>query len=281
MHNKLAELKRILQECGRVTVAFSSGTDSTFLLKVAIDTLGTENVLAVTMASCFMPEREIKEAKEFCESQGINHEIIEVDVLSIPEISSNPADRCYYCKKNIFSRIIDLSSKHNISTVLEGANADDTSDYRPGMRAVKELCVKSPLLEAGLTKSEIRAMAKELSLYNYNKPSAACLASRISYGDRITAEKLKMVEKAEEYLAEAGFSKYRVRLHEINQDSCYIARIELSLKEDMELLISLMKQENSDTSDNARVFKKIKELGFAYVTLDMFGYRMGSMNEIL
>ena len=268
MVNKLDELKRILRECGRVTVAFSSGVDSTFLLKVARDTLLRENVTAVTIASAFTKSSELSEAISFCKQNDIYHEIIDVNVLAIPEIRSNPENRCYICKKMIFEQIIKGSKGY---TVCEGSNVDDMSDYRPGMQAIKELNVKSPLKEAGLTKAEIRAFSKELNLHTWDKPSAACLASRLAYGEEITLEKLKCVDRAEEKLLKYGFSQFRVRAH--GEIENLIARIELTAQ-DMQRVIS---------NENIRneISDCIKEEGFRFVTLDLSGYRMGSMNEML
>lgn len=268
MHNKLKELKRILVECGRVSVAFSSGVDSTFLLKVARDTLGKENVIAMTVDSCFIPRKEIKEAEEFCRQQDINLNVISVDVLKLDEVKSNPVDRCYFCKKNIFTQIKEASTGY---VVCEGSNVDDMSDYRPGMRAINELSVRSPLKEAGLTKADIRALSKELLLNTWNKPSMACLASRIAYNEEITSTKLSKVEMAEDYLEELGFSKYRVRIH--GEENKLLARIELS-EDDMNTVFS-------NRALIGSINDKLKEIGFSYIALDMGGYRVGSMNEVI
>ena len=269
MHNKLNELKRILRECGRVTVAFSSGVDSTFLLKVASDTLPKENVLAVVITSEFSPKKELDEAVSFCSKENIKCVQIEGHPLSSEDVSKNPKDRCYHCKKLMFSKIKDLDEAKG-SVVLEGSNVDDLSDYRPGMKAVKELSIRSPLMEAGLTKAEIRALSKELNLKTWDKPSAACLASRVAYGERLTKDKLEKVEKAEDILHENGFKQVRVRFHENNGSS--IARIELMQSD----IVRFLELQNEDS-----IAEKIKNLGFTYVTIDCFGYRMGSMNEAI
>ena len=272
---KFDKLKNILRECGSVTVAFSSGVDSTFLVKTAREVLGKEKVLAITVASAFIPANELMEAEEFCIKNDINHKILKFDVLSDDEITANPYNRCYICKKAIFSMIKETVEELGFSetVICEGSNIDDTGDYRPGMQAIKELGIKSPLMEAGLSKSDIRMLSKEMNLNTWNKPSAACLASRCAYDERITEEKLKMVEKAEDYLKSKGFSQLRVRIH--GNDS-YIARIELSNEE----LIKFVSELN-DSGVKSEVYDYIKELGFSYITLDLKGYRVGSMNEIL
>ncbi len=252
LENKYSNLKTYLKDLGSVLVAFSSGVDSSFLLKTASEVLGS-NVTAVTAKSPLFPDRELKEAKEFCIKNKIKHIIVDID---IENIKNNPENRCYICKKNIFSKFLKIAELNNIKYVIEGSNIDDDNDYRPGMKAVKELNIKSPLKEAGLTKEEIRILSGN------NKPSFACLASRFVYGEEITEEKLKMVEKAEQILFNSGFKQVRVRLHG------NLARIEV-LQTEFEKLI------NSD------IYGKIKNLGFDYVTMDLQGYRTGSMNEVI
>ena len=219
--DKYENLKKIIKECGKLAIAFSGGVDSTFLMKVAHDVLG-ENAVAVTISSLFVTNDELSGAKKFCEDEGVKHVIYKADVLSIPGIDVNPPDRCYICKKAIFTNVGKIVADMGINVVAEGTNVDDDSDYRPGMRAIKELGVRSPLKEAGLTKNEIRQLSHMLSLPTWNMPSAACLASRLAYGEKITGEKLNMVYEAEKYIRSLGFGQFRVRLQS------GIARIELS-----------------------------------------------------
>ena len=263
MLNKLEKLKKYFRELGSVAVAFSGGVDSTFLLKVAHEVL-QEKVIAVTVTSEFVPPREIEEAKNFCRAENIRQIFLNADILKVADIKSNPKNRCYICKKEIFSQILKLSEAENIFCVAEGSNKDDEGDYRPGMQAIAELGIKSPLREVGLFKSEIRALSKELNLPTFDKPSFACLASRFVYGEEITSEKLKMIDSAEEILLREGFKQFRVRLHD------KLARIEI-LPEDFEKIIRLGKN----------ISAEFKNLGFNFVTLDLQGYRTGSMNENL
>ena len=257
---KLDDLKKNLRGLGEVAVAFSGGVDSTFLLKVAHDVLG-DKVLALTAASVFIPRSELEAAKKFCTENKIRQTIFEADVLSIEGIKDNPAERCYLCKRELFKNFLRLAED---KILVEGSNKDDEGDYRPGMKALAELKIKSPLREVGLYKSEIRTLSEELNLSTWNKPSMACLASRFVYGERLTAEKLSKVEAAEEFLSGAGFNKLRVRVHG------NLARIEI-LPEDFSKLMT----------ERGELVDKLKSLGFDYVTLDLQGYRVGSMNEPL
>lgn len=263
MKDRLEELKDFLKNLESVVVAFSSGVDSTFLLKTAHDVL-KDNVIAVTVKSCVFPNRELTEAKEFCQKEGIKHIIVEVDELKIEGFCQNPPNRCYICKKELFTRLLDVAKINNIKYVVEGSNLDDNGDYRPGLKAVEELGVKSPLRELGFTKSDIRNLSKDLGLSTYEKPSFACLASRFVYGETITEEKLKMVDRAEQLLLDLGFKQVRVRIHS------NIARIEVLPDEFGKLM------DNRET-----IVHKLKEFGFAYITMDLIGYRTGSMNETL
>lgn len=261
--NKLERLKEYLKDLESVVVAFSSGVDSTFLLKVAHDVL-KDNVIAVTAQSCSFPKRELNEAKEFCEINNIKHIIVKSEELNIKGFSKNPPDRCYLCKRELFEKIWKVAEENGIKNVIEGSNLDDDGDYRPGLKAIKELKIKSPLKEIEFTKKEIRKLSKKLELSTYDKQSFACLSSRFVYGETITKEKLKMVDKAEQLLLDLGFKQVRVRIHN------NIARIEV-LPNEFKKLIKHREQ----------IIKYFKEIGFVYITMDLIGYRTGSMNETL
>lgn len=260
---KYNKLKQDLTFYKRVSVGFSSGVDSTFLLFAAKEALG-ENVIAVTGESESFPKREYMEASEFCKKYGIRQIIVYPGELKIEEYVKNPPNRCYICKKTLFTKIIEVSKENDVYTVLEGSNLDDMGDYRPGLQAIKELGVKSPLRENGFTKAEIRELSDYFNLPTSDKPAYACLASRFPYGENITAEKLSMVDKAEQCLIDMGYKQVRVRIHGD------IARIEL-MPEDFE---SFMKKEVRE-----KVNMELKKIGFSYVSLDLQGYRTGSMNE--
>lgn len=264
-YEKLDALKKNLKGLGKIAVAYSSGVDSTFLLKAAHEILGDE-VLAITVHSNSFPEIEQKEAQEFCAREGIRQAVCEFDELEVPGFSQNPPNRCYLCKREMFKMIQKTAREKGMLHVTEGSNLDDEGDYRPGMQAVTELGILSPLRDAGLIKEEIRFLSKEYGLSTWDKPSYACLSSRFAYGETITREKLRMVENAERLLWNLGFSQVRVRVHGT------LARIEVSERE-FSMLIS---QENRE-----QVTEVLKKSGFSYVTLDLDGYRMGSMNEML
>jgi uncharacterized protein len=264
-NKKLSHLKNYLKELGSVAVAFSSGVDSTFLLKVAHDTLG-DKAIAVTARSCSFPARELNEAKDFCENEKIKHFICDSEELEIEGFSQNPPNRCYLCKKELFEKIINIAQEQGIAYIAEGSNMDDNGDYRPGLKAVAELKVKSPLREAKLNKEEIRILSRQLGLPTWDKQSFACLSSRFVYGETITEEKLKMVDKAEQLLLDMGFHQVRVRIHD------RLARIEV-MPDEFEKLIQ------KDTREE--IVAKFTEYGFTYVSMDLRGYTMGSMNATL
>ena len=262
-YEKLEELKRSLKSLESIAVAFSGGVDSSFLLKVASDVLG-DKAIAVTAKSSTYPEREYKEAVEFCEKYGIKQIVITSEELDVEGFAENPLNRCYLCKNELFTKIKEVARQNNIKNVTEGSNFDDLSDYRPGLKAVAEQGIVSPLRKANLTKDEIRYLSKEMGLKTWNKPSFACLSSRFPYGQKITKEKLDMVDKAEQYLMDIGFTQVRVRHHG------EVARIELIPAEISKIL------ENNFIND---IYSYFKTLGFTYSALDLKGYRTGSMNE--
>ena len=262
---KLERLRERLRVIGSAVVAFSSGVDSTFLLHVAHEELG-DRLVAVTARSHTFPKRELDEATAFCRAEGLRHEIMDSEELDIPGFAENPPDRCYHCKRELFSKLLAFARDNGLAAVLEGSNLDDDGDYRPGRRAIHELGIISPLHEVGLTKAEIRALSREMGLPTSDKPSFACLASRFPYGERITATGLARVEKAEQWLIDAGLGLTQLRVRSHGD----MARIEVPPD-----AISRL------AARATGIAAAFKDLGFAYVTLDLLGYRTGSMNEVL
>ncbi|MBR6403137.1 MAG: ATP-dependent sacrificial sulfur transferase LarE [Eubacterium sp.] len=262
MHEKYLNLKQYLQKLDSVIVAFSGGVDSTFLLHAAKEVLG-ENVLAVTAKSCLFPSSEIKDAVSLCENMDVRYKVLELNPLEIDGFKDNPKNRCYLCKKNMLMSLIDIAKSEGISYVVEGSNMDDMGDYRPGSQAVEELGVRSPLKDVSFFKHEIRELSKEIGLPTWDKPSLACLASRIPYGDEITPEKLTMIEYCERYLKNLGFHQLRVRAHG------NLARIEINSDE----ITKVFNEEN-----RTRIYEEFKRNGFKFVSIDLVGYRTGSMN---
>ena len=268
LQNKYSKLREIIAGMKTVIVAYSGGLDSAFLLYAASDTLGAENVTAITADSASIPRSELEAAKDFASSLGLGdrHKIIETTELDDPAYQANPTDRCFFCKQELFTRINDIARLADCETVLDGYNADDVGDFRPGRKAAEENSVRSPLFEAGLRKSEIRELAKHFDLSIWDKPQMACLASRIPYGSPVTKEKLLQIEHAETYLRELGFTQLRVRHHD------KLARIELT-HDDLEKVMT--------NNIREKIMDRFRRLGFVWITVDLAGFRSGSMNEAL
>lgn len=263
--SKFEILKSTLKEMGTVLIAFSGGVDSSFLLKTAQEVLG-DRVLAVIAKSETYPEKEQEEAVRLAEEWNVHLKVIQTDELDNPEFVKNPPTRCYFCKNELFSKLKEIASSEGIHFVCDGSNYEDLDDFRPGAKAAEELGVRSPLKEAGLVKDEIREISRWMGLPTWNKPSLACLSSRFPYNIEIDRDSLKQISLAEDYLRSKGFTQVRVRHHG------QIARIEV---EPDEIVIMMDPELRQDVVENLKVF------GYAYVTLDLAGYRTGSMNEPL
>lgn len=265
LHKKQERLSLYLKKLDNVAIAFSGGVDSTFLLKMAKDSVDG-SLLAITARSLNFPKREFDEASAFTAKNGIEHIIIDSNELDIDGFSENPPNRCYLCKMELFSKFKSVAKERGITHVAEASNIDDDSDYRPGLLAVSELGIKSPLREIGFTKSEIRLLSKEMGLATWNKQSFACLSSRFPYGERITPERLRMIDESEQFLIDLGFVQVRVRFHG------NLARIETDEA-------GFAKLSNKSIRD--MIYDRFREIGFVYIAIDIKGYRVGSMNETL
>jgi len=261
---KINKLKKILEDMGSVIIAFSGGVDSSFLLKVAENVLG-KNVIAVTAKSPTYPKREFEDAKKIAKILNCRQIIIDSNEMKIKEFRNNPKNRCYFCKKELFLKLISIKNKYKFNFVADGTNYDDLNTFRPGLKALEELGIRSPLADAGLTKEEIRKYSRLLNLSTWNKPAFSCLSSRFPYGEEISKFKLEKIEKAESFLHSLGFRQVRVRYQ------YPIARIEIEKEEIPKILQSNIR---------GKMIKKLKKIGFEYITLDLEGYRSGSMDEL-
>lgn len=263
---KLERTRNCLRSLRSVAVAFSGGVDSTFVLKVAVETLGPDNVVAVTGDSDSLARREREEAKRLAESMGVRHVFLNPGEFDDPNYVANPANRCYFCKTALYNRIHEVLSAHGLNAAVNGTNMDDLGDYRPGLVAAEEHNVKSPCVEAGLTKADVRALSAEMGLATFDKPASPCLSSRIPYGDAVTPEKLRMIERAENFMHDLGFRECRVRHHDT------VARIEVPVEQIASLLSPDMR---------TRIDAAFREFGYQHVTVDLRGFRSGSLNDVI
>lgn len=266
LQTKLDRMQEILRSLDRVVVAFSAGVDSTLVLNVALDTLGAENVIAATGRSDSLARREFDEACRLAEAAGAEHLVIDTDEFDNPNYLANPANRCYFCKTTLYEHLDRVLSKRGFKAIVNGINADDFGDWRPGIQAANEHAVRAPAAEAGMTKNDIRALSEEMGLPTFDKPASPCLSSRVQYGEEITPEKLRMIEQAENFLHDIGLRECRVRHHN------NLARIEIP--------VDLIEQYTAPEL-RASIDAKLREIGYAYVTIDLRGFRSGSMNEVI
>jgi uncharacterized protein len=266
LEQKLDRMREILRSLERVAVAFSAGVDSTFALKVAVDTLGPANVVAVTGRSESLADGEFDASVELARSMGAEHVIIDTHEMQDPNYAANPENRCYFCKSELYTKLDAFIAERGLKAVINGINADDYSDWRPGIQAAVEHAVRAPCAEAGMTKQDIRVLSARLGLPTFDKPASPCLSSRVQYGETITAAKLKQIERSEAFLHDLGFRECRVRHHE------KIARIELPAAD-------IARACEPDT--RARIDAALREFGYTYVTIDLRGFRSGSMNEVI
>jgi len=266
LDEKLAKMQDLLRSMKRVAVAFSAGVDSTFALKVAVDTLGAANVVAVTAKSDSLASAEFEEAAKLAGQMGVEHVIIETREFDNPSYRSNPTNRCYFCKSELYEKLGGFLAERGLNAAINGINADDYADWRPGIQAAKEHSVRAPCAEAGMTKDDIRVLSKRLGLPTFDKPAMPCLSSRIQYGEEITSEKLKRIERSEAFLRSLGFRECRVRHHN------NLARIELPVSEIDRAM---------EPQTRARIDAALREYGYKYVAMDLRGFRSGSMNEVI
>lgn len=266
LRQKHERLARAIEPLKRVIVAFSAGVDSTLVLKVALDTLGRDNVLAATGVSPSLAARELASVRDLAAHLGAPLELVNTSEMDSPQYTANPVNRCYFCKSELYGRLDTLARERGYDAVINGVNADDPADHVNGLRAAREHRVRSPLLEAHLTKSDVRALAQFLGLPNWQKPALACLSSRIPYGTPVTIASLTMVEKAEAFLWDRGFANFRVRHHG------KVARLEVSLEDLPRLMAEPLRTE---------LLRYLKNIGYTYVTVDLEGFRSGSGNEVL
>lgn len=261
---RLNRCRDILRDCRCVVVAFSAGVDSTYLLALAVETLGADHVLAATGVSPSLPRRELACARELAAGLGVELAEVPTGELDDPSYAANPAERCYFCKHDLFTRLTSLAKARGFDAVVCGANTDDVGDFRPGLRAGAELAVRNPLMDAGLTKANIRELSRRMNLPTWDKPAMACLASRVPYGQAITAQRLGRIERSEQAVRDMGFNQVRVRDHEA------VARIEVSTEDFGRLL-----------ERRTEVVAALQQCGYTYVSMDLTGFRSGSANEVL